>query len=262
MKKYKKYAAVAVFMVGIGLSGTNFRVQADEQTAVEGRLVEDGGKTYYLYPDGTFARDWVAMGDDWYFFWPSDGTMAADTVINGFMFGPDGKFIGMEPDGEPETEPVTEPGVKNQQLKDRVDEILSAIIMEDMSEEEKIRTCYLYIINKTTYKRTYDTPSGDWTGDYALQLLTSGEGNCYRYASAFAYLMKGLGYETKVITGQVVARRGGTTPHGWTEVKVGGNWYIYDTELQDALGKDYYKKTYKNYPSKPLVKETEWEVDF
>ena len=64
------------------------------------------------------------------------------------------------------------------------------------------------------------------------------------------------------ITGQVKARRGGTTPHGWTEVKMGDTWYIFDTELQDALGGNYYKKTYANYPTKPLIKEAEWEVYF
>ena len=81
----------------------------------------------------------------------------------------------------------------------------------------------MYIIDNTSYKRTYDTPAGDWTGEYAMQLYTSGEGNCYRYASAFAYLVSGLGYEARVVTGEIGARRGGTNPHGWAEVKFDDN---------------------------------------
>lgn len=255
MKKYRICKVLVTFLIGIMLMRRNeFMVQASEQSALVGSLIEEGGKIYYIYPDGTFAKDWVKIGSDWYFFEPQDASMAINTTINGFVFGTDGKFIGMEQ--------VIEEPVKNQELKDLVEANLFAIIRSDMTEEEKISTCYMHIINNTTYKRTYDTPSGDWTGDYAYQLLTTGKGNCYRYASAFAYLVTGLGYETKVITGEIAARKGGMTPHSWTEVKIGDEWYIYDSELQDANGKDYYKKTYDNYPSKPLIKKLEWEVRF
>ena len=51
------------------------------------------------------------------------------------------------------------------------------------------------------------------------------------------------------------------TPHAWTEVKVGGEWYLFDTEMQDAKNRDYYMKTDKTYPTKPLIKQAEWEVN-
>lgn len=255
MKKYGICAVMTALMIGMVSMGSSVLVvRAGEQAAPAEGLIMQDGKVYYLYPDGTLAKDWVAIGNDWYFFDPVDGSMAVSTTINGFMFGTDGKFTGMDPKAG-ET-------VKNQQLKDLVESNLSVIIRPDMTEDEKINTCYMFIINNSTYKRTYETPTGDWTGDYAYQILTTGEGNCYRYASAFAYMVKGLGYETRVITGEVSARRGGTTPHSWTEVRLGDEWYIFDTELQDANGKDYYKKTYDNYPSQPLIKMQEWEVHF
>ncbi len=254
MIKYKIYIAITIVVIGICLSilGDGISVQASEQNPVVGELIEINSKIYYLYSDETFAMGWVSIGNDWFFFSPLDGSMAIDTTINGFVFGKDGKFIGMESEGE----------INNQQLKDFIDYILSVIIKPEMSEEEKINICYMHIINNAVYKRTYDTPTGDWTGAYAMQLLTTGEGNCYRYASAFAYLMTGLRYEAKVITGEIGARRGGTAPHGWTEVKIHDEWYIFDTEMQDANGKDYFKKTYQSYPSKPLIKMIEWEVKF
>ena len=255
MKKYRIYTVIVVFVISMCLSvrQNSFLVYANEQSEVVGELIGKDGKIYFIYPDGTLAMDWVQIGNDWFFFSPYDGSMAIDTVINGFVFGKDGKFIGID---------TGTPAISDQQLKEAVNHILSVIIQPYMSEEEKIHICYMHIINNTVYKRTYDTPTGDWTGEYAMQLFMTGEGNCYKYASAFAYLMKGLGYEAKVITGEVSARRGGTTPHGWTEVKIGDEWYIFDTELQDANGKDYYKKTYDNYPSLPLIKMVEWEVHF
>lgn len=255
MKKNSICAVMSAFMIGAAsMIGSGSMVEASGQSVSAGSLIAEDGKIYWQFPDGTLARDWVEIGGDWYFFCPSDGSMAIDTTINGFMFGPDGKFIGMEPEDEEY--------VKDQQLKDLVEYDLSMIVTSEMAEEEKIRACYMFIIDNAAYKRTYETPSGDWTGEYAYQLLTSGKGNCYRYASAFAYLVKGLGYETKVITGEVVSRKGGTTPHSWTEVRIGDEWYIFDTELQDANGKDYYKKTYENFPSRPLIKMSEWEVRF
>ncbi len=134
----------------------------------------------------------------------------------------------------------------------------------DMTQDQKLKAAYDYVVNSTTYERTYETPSGDWTAAYATELLTTGKGNCYRFAAAFAYLAKALGYDSRVITGQIGAARGGLTPHGWVEIIMGGQTYIFDPEMQYAKkgAKDYYFKTYETYPSNPLVKAAEWPVIF
>ena len=39
------------------------------------------------------------------------------------------------------------------------------------------------------------------------------------------------------------------TPHGWTEIKIDGKWYLFDTNMQKNFPKvDSYKKTDKTYP--------------
>ena len=210
------------------------------------------GKIYYMYPQ--MARGWTQIGDDWHYFYP-DGSLAKNTVIDGCPIGIDGKaaLIGVQFP------------LKKTELREKVDDILISKINinPEMTDEEKISACYWYMAKSHTYKRDYIRPSGDWTKGYALEIFTNGYGNCYRFAAGFAYLLKELGYETKVITGQVSAARGGTTPHSWTEVYTDGNWYVYDTELQYAAGQhNYYKKTYANYPVKPLIKEQEWAVNF
>lgn len=224
----------------------------DENGYVQLGLTEIDGNSYYLSPEGKIARGWLEIEDSWYFF-QFDGTMAVNTVVDGLYLGSDGKALS---DGD-EIVP------QRNELREEVDSILSSIITPEMTEEEKIAACYWYVANNFTYKRTYETPQGDWTGDCALEILTTGMGNCYRFASAFAYLLTELGYETKVITGRIGTRQGGTTPHGWTEVKIENEWYVFDTELQYAnRDKDYYWKTYETYPTRTLVKLEEWPVSF
>lgn len=210
------------------------------------------GKDYYLYPEGALAKGWTEIDNSWYFF-NFDGTLAVNTVVDGLYLGNDGKII-------PGQNPV--PPQKSE-LREVVDSILASIIEPEMTEVDKIAACYWYMVDSHTYKRIPGIPAGDWTQDLALEILTTGEGNCFCFAAGYAYLLKGLGYETKVITGEVSARRGGTTPHGWTEVMIGGEWYLFDTELQYAnREKDYYWKTYETYPSKPLIKQQEYPVSF
>ncbi|MCM1105126.1 MAG: hypothetical protein NC409_13605 [Clostridium sp.] len=224
----------------------------DEEGYIQTGITEIDGKKYYLYPEGKIARGWKVIEGDWYFF-NFSGEMAVDTVVDGLLLGSDGKAV-LE-GGE-----VLPP---RNELRQNVDAILESIITPGMTEEEKISACYWYVANTYTYKRTYETPSGDWTGGFALEIMTTGQGNCFRFAAAFAYLVNELGYEAKVITGKIGTRSGGMTPHGWTEVKIGGEWIVFDTELQYAhKDRDYYWKTYETYPSKPLEKQQEWPVSF
>ena len=143
-----------------------------------------------------------------------------------------------------------------------VAQIIESITTDEMTAEEKRYACYQYIIDTTTYVRTYEQPSGDWTKEYALDVLTLQQGNCFRYAAAFAYLCAELGYEVKVCTGEVSAARGGTTPHGWVVLTIDGTEYLCDPDLEQSLGYDFYMKTYEAYPVKPLITQEEWEIGF
>lgn len=219
------------------------RYHVDQEGYIQVGLSVVDGKTYYLYPEGKMATGWLPLDGALYFFY-NDGTMATNTTIGTYQIGKDGK------------------ATSNNALAQTVNTVIAGVTTADMAADQKLAACYQYIIDHTSYKRSYETPSGDWTGGYALEVLTSGQGNCYRYAAGLAYLAKGLGYDVKVVTGTIKAARGGVTPHGWVEINIGGQWYIFDAEMQDAKGYDLFCKTYKNYPVKPLNKEKEWEVHF
>lgn len=142
---------------------------------------------------------------------------------------------------------------------------LTASVVEEctngnMTQQTQLERCFDYYLGIVDYQREMDVPIGDWTGQYACDVLLTGKGNCYKYAAGFAYIAKGLGFESRVCSGTVTASTGGRTGHAWTEVKINDKWYIFDTEMQDAKGSGYYKVTYDTYPAGPLEKMATWTV--
>ena len=144
---------------------------------------------------------------------------------------------------------------------------LVASVMEQctdgtMSQKTQLAKCFDYFVKASSYERKEEVPTGDWTESYATDILLYGKGNCYNYASAFAYIALGLGYDARVCTGTVTSSLGGRTAHAWTEVKLGNNWYIFDAEMQDAKGSGYYKQTYETYQAGPVYKASSIMISY
>ncbi len=148
------------------------------------------------------------------------------------------------------------------ELKKLVAAVIDSSTTADMSQKKQLQKCFDFFVATSSYERKTDYPSGNWAPDYAREILSTGKGNCYNYAAAFAYVAKGLGYEARVCTGTVMSSLGGRAPHAWTEIRMGNNWYIFDTEMQGAKGSGYYKQTYDTYPAKPIQPLTSLAVSF
>lgn len=118
------------------------------------------------------------------------------------------------------------------------------------SQEKKLKACYEYFWKHYTYQRFYDSPKASKMSSYANYMLSKKRGNCYRYAASFAYIAKALGYDVRVVVGSIPhLHASGMTPHGWTEIKIDGNWYLFDTNMQRNFPNvDSYMKTDKTYP--------------
>ena len=234
------------------------------------------GKLYYLPQDGYFHVGFNQVGNA-VFFVQADGSLAVNTVVDGFTIGPDGLVTGTADAGASAAAAQTpaeqaaaaaaaqapaEPAAVSE-FQQVVRNVLAQCTTPGMTKEQKLRAAYEHICNITSYKRTYETPAGDWTKQYAMDIYATGKGNCYRYTAAFAYLAKEIGYDVRICTGTIKAARGGVTPHGWAEVNIGGTWYICDPDMGDVKGRSaYFLKTYNAYPVKPLNYEQFWEVSF
>lgn len=87
------------------------------------------------------------------------------------------------------------------------------------------------------------------TISYANDMYAHHSGNCYRFASLFSWLARGLGYSTKVVSGWVPAAVGGKAPHGWVEVYRNGSTLVCDPDLRHEMpGHNWYMTTYASAP--------------
>lgn len=202
------------------------------------------GKKYYFNSKGKLSEGWFKVSKKEYYQTKAKGLFTLSVVKN----SSDGKYYYVNENGKKIDNKLTRLLVK----------VYRKTTNEKMSKDQKLRAMYMYLAqsrtkNKNiTYERRYDDNKyigkSGWTADYAYQILSSGKGNCYRFACAFGYFAKMLGYDSYVRVGQCTSTRGGFTPHCWAEIKKGSTTYVYDPELQFALGRDLYQKTYQTYP--------------
>lgn len=125
----------------------------------------------------------------------------------------------------------------NADLDARLRQIVRSKTNDSMSQEQKLRALYVYTRDSFTYLRRppYEFGVLDFMEKDALDMLTTGYGNCYSYASVFWYLSRWIGYDARICSGTVGTNK---RPHSWVEINFDGKDYIFDTELEMA----YHKK--------------------
>lgn len=111
--------------------------------------------------------------------------------------------------------------------------IVNARTNSKMTQEEKLRALYIYTRDSFTYlrRKAYAFGATGFMQEDALNLLNTGYGNCYSYASLFWYLSRWIGYDSVIYSGTVGSNR---APHSWVEINLDGRDYIFDTELEMA----------------------------
>lgn len=123
------------------------------------------------------------------------------------------------------------------------------------SRASKLKKCFSYLASRKHYSHDTDhtaklcTTTGlPKAANKMLKNSNKGKGNCFGWASSYAYIATVLGYQARVCKGTTRLVSGGMGPHGWTMVKYGGSWKICDANMN--YKKNCYMKTYKNYPFK------------
>ena len=116
-----------------------------------------------------------------------------------------------------------------------VTEIIAALRLEDpeADAETLLRLSFNYVRDSFAYLRKASYAMGEtgWETEDALEMFTSGRGNCYNYAAAFWALARGLGYDARAISGTISKDR---QPHGWVEIDFDEETFYFDTETEMA----------------------------
>lgn len=111
-------------------------------------------------------------------------------------------------------------------------EIVLSQANSDMTREDMLRSFFAYCRDTFKYLKWnyYDPGDTGFTLDAARQMLSTGRGNCYCFASVFWYLARWIGYDAVIISGAIPSG-----PHSWVEI----DGYIYDTQLEWRYIHDY-----------------------
>ena len=79
-------------MLEVGMKAPAFTLP-DQNGEMQTGWLQDDGKTYYLNTDGSMKIGWMqANPSQWYYF-QTDGSMAVDTVVDGYQINSSGLWI-------------------------------------------------------------------------------------------------------------------------------------------------------------------------
>lgn len=138
------------------------------------------------------------------------------------------------------------------ELNNKINEILSQIITPGMSNYQKIRACYDYIVYNCSegyITGTYSPRFGGWTQyAQAMALFTERRGMCDCYSAGFAVLARAVGLNCYQYSGRLRYAAGYIDDHDWVEANINGTLYVFDPDVEDDMsggGTEYrFCKTY------------------
>lgn len=111
------------------------------------------------------------------------------------------------------------------------DETLEKIVTPYMTEMEKIKAIHTWVRNNVIYVSTGDKSSVTVGAYNAMQM---GKGDCYTFYAISQVLLTKAGVENIPIT-----RMGGDTRHFWSLIKIGSEWYHYDSTPRPRIKSDF-----------------------
>lgn len=123
-----------------------------------------------------------------------------------------------------------------------VNDLIAKVVTDDMNNYQKVWALYEWMIDNISYSRGMDANTGAYSSSdpattptevlWATDLLNAGQGCCYNYSSAFVYILRAVGYDAHLVSGNVPKYGGGETPHCWLYVTLdNGLNYTFDPDL-------------------------------
>lgn len=161
-----------------------------------------------------------------------------------------------------------EMAVKQEEIKEKVTEIIAEIITPDMNDLEKELAINQYLCDTCEYdnaalenaeQNDYKYVDREFNNSFtAYGALLNGKCVCAGYAGAFKLLADAAGLECVVVTGMLE----GNLPHAWNKVKIDGEWEILDVTNNDS---DFITNALLNLPddagSRILTEDGQYAMD-
>ena len=198
--------------------------------------IQDGYESWTEYAPGVtgLPEGWRHINGE-LFYVDENGLFKNKTEVNGLMLDVHGRFTTENP----ELDALLTAEIKN-------------IISNDMTQEQKLRAVYDYMMENYGYRGAGEVEPGatGWEEEFGIAMLKNKKGNCYSWAAAFTYLAQKVGYNAEAISGEAVSPKGSQRFHAWTEIVIDDTAYTFDPELEAVYGAnvgeeyDLYMKAY------------------
>ena len=102
---------------------------------------------------------------------------------------------------------------------------------------------YMWVVKNIDYKSTTSdhTKGVKYFADYGFNYK---KGNCFSFAATFAEMARLLGYDARVAYGTILASDGTQVKHGWVEIDMDGETWVFDPQCQHSFNRQTYKFKY------------------
>ena len=128
---------------------------------------------------------------------------------------------------------------KQEEIKQKVSDVIAQIITDDMTEQDKVVAINQYLCDTIVYddaalanaeENDFMKVDEEFYDSFnAYGALMNGRCVCAGYSAAFRLLAEEAGLEAIVVTGFL----DGTLAHAWNKVKIDDEWYVVDTTNND-----------------------------
>lgn len=135
-------------------------------------------------------------------------------------------------------------------LDDIIFPILDSIITGKQTDTQKLKAIYDYLIKYSYTERVVLIPQSlsEYSEQlYAISLFEKGYGVCYDFTSAFKYMSRAIGFDTRMIYGRHTNPSGGSSEHTWAELDINGTTYIFDPAIEKLIGPNARSRFMRTY---------------
>ena len=151
----------------------------------------------------------------WLYYADENGRLLVNGSLGTLTFGADGRYTCGNEDLDKIAAELTFSFMEENPEADRVELLMKAF--------EYSRDNFEYV-----NRGLLDHGQTGWEIEKALQMFDKGSGNCYNFAATFWILARFLGYDATCYSGKCLSNAG---PHGWVDIVMDGNTYIFDPQL-------------------------------
>ena len=179
---------------------------------------------------------------------PTDGYFTAGQVINNARpHNRSGTWLRATVDGNRVYFRTTNARVSyhvtttnNAELNRELERALNRLVNNGMTRPQMRRAVYNDTVRRMVWVADPVVLESGWRERRALRAFTTNRGNCFGYAARFGFLAQAIGYDARIIAGQVRGR-GGPVPHAWVEIRFSnGRVFVYDPQLEQQTGLSFY----------------------